>query len=85
MNETSVINKLDAQGYNYRASNLSLLRDPSLRASAQDDSQSFGSRRGKEGGFTAFFSLLFSSQRVVILSAAKDLFWEICIAKQHIF
>jgi hypothetical protein len=40
---------------------------------------------GKEGGEAAFFSPLFSSQRVVILSATKDLFWEIRIVKQHIF
>jgi hypothetical protein len=31
----------DTQEHDYRASNLLLLRDPSLRASAQDDSQSF--------------------------------------------
>ena len=34
--------KSDTQGYHYRVSNLSLLRDPSLRASAQDDSQFYG-------------------------------------------
>jgi hypothetical protein len=28
---------------------------------------------GKEGGCAAFFSPLFSTQRIVILSAAKDL------------
>jgi hypothetical protein len=72
--------KIDAQEHDYRVSNLLLLRDPSLRASAQDDSQSFRTRRGKEGGFAAFFSPLFFSQQIVILacpdasgSAAKDL------------
>ena len=37
----------DKQGYDYPKNNLSLLRDPSLRAFAQDDSQSFGGGREK--------------------------------------
>jgi uncharacterized protein (TIGR02145 family) len=52
----SMPDKLDIQGIDILGSSLSLLRDPSLRASAQDDSNNFDTERGKNGGFAAILS-----------------------------
>ncbi len=40
-------NNFDTQKRDFLSSDLSLLRDPSLRAFAQDDSQLFGAQRDK--------------------------------------
>jgi hypothetical protein len=53
------LKKIDTQEHDYRASNLSLLRDPSLRASAQDDSQSFEGWREKKAAPPPSFPLSF--------------------------
>jgi hypothetical protein len=46
-------------GHDYQASNLSFLRDPSLRAFAQDDSQSFGGQIEKKAAQPPSFHLSF--------------------------
>jgi hypothetical protein len=51
--------KLNTQDNEYLEFNLSLLRDPSLRAFAQDDSQLSGGRREKKAAQPPSFPLSF--------------------------
>jgi hypothetical protein len=51
--------KKDRQAHDYLASNLWLIRDPSLRASAQDDSHFSGGGREKKAAQPPSFPLFF--------------------------
>jgi hypothetical protein len=73
-----LLKKIDTQEFDCQP--ISPLRDPSLSrcigtgcASAQDDSQLSDDGREKKAAKPPSFSPLFSAQRIVILSAAKDL------------